>query len=275
MGMSEHEFGQEGFCEHLEPPFFFIYLLFFWGGAPQHPALLLPLLQLRPREQEEEEEEARAGSSPAPCSCPGRPEGSAAPRPSPFPGFAAGPGAVSQPLPRFRNQGSAAPGLAPTFSTGALVLRACPGGRPRATRTGGGGGNRARAEPRARPGTPGRAPRPPLLTQRARSALRARPRGATARSRARATPSLPLLLLLLLLLSSSSSSPPARRPAAGGRSPAARPAMPEKRPFERLPADVCPLNYGLCLKPDLIDFTFEGKLEAAVQVRPGRARTTP
>lgn len=49
-------------------------------------------------------------------------------------------------------------------------------------------------------------------------------------------------------------------------------AMPEKRPFERLPADVSPLNYGLCLKPDLVDFTFEGKLEAAVQVppRPGR-----
>ncbi|KAM8988593.1 puromycin-sensitive aminopeptidase [Ara ararauna] len=43
--------------------------------------------------------------------------------------------------------------------------------------------------------------------------------------------------------------------------------MPEKRPFERLPADVSPLNYGLCLKPDLIDFTFEGKLEAAVQVK--------
>ncbi|TRZ07771.1 hypothetical protein HGM15179_019334 [Zosterops borbonicus] len=43
--------------------------------------------------------------------------------------------------------------------------------------------------------------------------------------------------------------------------------MPEKRPFERLPADVSPLNYGLCLKPDLIDFTFEGKLEAAVQAQ--------
>lgn len=44
-------------------------------------------------------------------------------------------------------------------------------------------------------------------------------------------------------------------------------AMPEKRPFERLPAEVRPVNYGLCLKPDLIDFTFEGKLEAAVEVR--------
>ncbi|XP_075438209.1 puromycin-sensitive aminopeptidase-like protein [Ascaphus truei] len=42
--------------------------------------------------------------------------------------------------------------------------------------------------------------------------------------------------------------------------------MPDRRPFERLPADVRPVNYGLCLKPDLIDFTFEGKLEAAVQV---------
>ncbi|XP_056403546.1 puromycin-sensitive aminopeptidase [Hyla sarda] len=42
--------------------------------------------------------------------------------------------------------------------------------------------------------------------------------------------------------------------------------MPDRRPFERLPADVRPVNYGLCLKPDLIDFTFEGKLEAAVEV---------
>uniref|UniRef100_A0A7I2V3D7 Aminopeptidase puromycin sensitive n=1 Tax=Homo sapiens TaxID=9606 RepID=A0A7I2V3D7_HUMAN len=42
-------------------------------------------------------------------------------------------------------------------------------------------------------------------------------------------------------------------------------AMPEKRPFERLPADVSPINYSLCLKPDLLDFTFEGKLEAAAQ----------
>lgn len=46
-------------------------------------------------------------------------------------------------------------------------------------------------------------------------------------------------------------------------------AMPEKRPFERLPAEVRPINYGLCLKPDLIDFTFEGKLEAAVEVALG------
>ncbi|XP_033913906.1 puromycin-sensitive aminopeptidase-like [Acipenser ruthenus] len=42
--------------------------------------------------------------------------------------------------------------------------------------------------------------------------------------------------------------------------------MPEKRPFERLPTDVSPVNYGLSLKPDLIDFTFEGKLEATVEV---------
>ncbi|XP_053553656.1 puromycin-sensitive aminopeptidase [Bombina bombina] len=42
--------------------------------------------------------------------------------------------------------------------------------------------------------------------------------------------------------------------------------MPDRRPFERLPADVRPINYGLCLKPDLIDFTFEGKLEADVEV---------
>lgn len=43
--------------------------------------------------------------------------------------------------------------------------------------------------------------------------------------------------------------------------------MPERRPFVRLPADVYPVNYGLCLKPDLIDFTFEGKLDAQVEVR--------
>ncbi|KAJ4944929.1 hypothetical protein JOQ06_013468 [Pogonophryne albipinna] len=42
--------------------------------------------------------------------------------------------------------------------------------------------------------------------------------------------------------------------------------MPERRPFVRLPADVYPVNYGLCLKPDLIVFTFEGKLEAVVEV---------
>lgn len=47
-----------------------------------------------------------------------------------------------------------------------------------------------------------------------------------------------------------------------------RRTMPERRPFVRLPADVYPVNYGLCLKPDLIDFTFEGKLEALVEVRP-------
>lgn len=46
-----------------------------------------------------------------------------------------------------------------------------------------------------------------------------------------------------------------------------RGTMPESRPFVRLPTDVYPVNYGLCLKPDLIDFTFEGKLEALVEVR--------
>nr|XP_039331881.1 puromycin-sensitive aminopeptidase isoform X2 [Saimiri boliviensis boliviensis] len=67
----------------------------------------------------------------------------------------------------------------------------------------------------------------------------------------------PLLLLLL-----SRSSRRCRRLHSLGLA-----AMPEKRPFERLPADVSPINYSLCLKPDLLDFTFEGKLEAAAQVR--------
>ncbi|KPP72077.1 puromycin-sensitive aminopeptidase-like, partial [Scleropages formosus] len=42
--------------------------------------------------------------------------------------------------------------------------------------------------------------------------------------------------------------------------------MPERRPFARLPTDVSPVNYALWLKPDLVDFTFEGKVEARVQV---------
>ncbi|XP_056323860.1 puromycin-sensitive aminopeptidase [Danio aesculapii] len=46
-------------------------------------------------------------------------------------------------------------------------------------------------------------------------------------------------------------------------------SMPERRPFVRLPTDVYPVNYGLRLKPDLVDFTFEGKLEAAVEVTQG------
>uniref|UniRef100_A0A8C2DRE0 Aminopeptidase n=1 Tax=Cyprinus carpio TaxID=7962 RepID=A0A8C2DRE0_CYPCA len=46
-------------------------------------------------------------------------------------------------------------------------------------------------------------------------------------------------------------------------------SMPERRPFVRLPTDVYPVNYGLRLKPDLIDLTFEGKLEAAVEVTQG------
>ncbi|XP_003222532.2 puromycin-sensitive aminopeptidase [Anolis carolinensis] len=66
--------------------------------------------------------------------------------------------------------------------------------------------------------------------------------------------------------SSASPFPPPSSPASDS-SCAAAATMPEKRPFERLPAEVRPINYGLCLKPDLIDFTFEGKLEAAVEVK--------
>ncbi|XP_061626215.1 puromycin-sensitive aminopeptidase [Phyllopteryx taeniolatus] len=43
-------------------------------------------------------------------------------------------------------------------------------------------------------------------------------------------------------------------------------AMAKRRPFERLPTDVYPVNYGLCLQPDLVNFTFGGKLQAMVEV---------
>nr|XP_060636893.1 puromycin-sensitive aminopeptidase isoform X2 [Anolis sagrei ordinatus] len=65
----------------------------------------------------------------------------------------------------------------------------------------------------------------------------------------------------------SSSASPSSSPPSCNSSCLAAATMPEKRPFERLPAEVRPINYGLCLKPDLIDFTFEGKLEAAVEVK--------
>ena len=41
----------------------------------------------------------------------------------------------------------------------------------------------------------------------------------------------------------------------------------EKKPFERLPVDVVPVNYKLELKPDLAAFTFQGQLEITVQVK--------
>lgn len=40
----------------------------------------------------------------------------------------------------------------------------------------------------------------------------------------------------------------------------------EKKPFERLPVDVVPINYKVELKPDLQAFTFQGKLEITVKV---------
>uniref|UniRef100_S4RRJ8 Aminopeptidase n=1 Tax=Petromyzon marinus TaxID=7757 RepID=S4RRJ8_PETMA len=43
--------------------------------------------------------------------------------------------------------------------------------------------------------------------------------------------------------------------------------MPEKRPFERLPMDVLPLNYALTLKPDVKDSTFEGREEILLEVK--------
>lgn len=40
----------------------------------------------------------------------------------------------------------------------------------------------------------------------------------------------------------------------------------EKKPFERLPTDVVPVNYKVELRPDLKAFTFQGKLEITVKV---------
>ena len=40
----------------------------------------------------------------------------------------------------------------------------------------------------------------------------------------------------------------------------------EKKPFERLPVDVVPINYKVELKPDLVAFTFQGKLEITAKV---------
>ncbi|XP_071496588.1 puromycin-sensitive aminopeptidase-like [Diadema antillarum] len=43
--------------------------------------------------------------------------------------------------------------------------------------------------------------------------------------------------------------------------------MPEKKPFERLPSTVVPVNYKISLKPDLEKFTFSGKETVTVQVK--------
>ena len=45
----------------------------------------------------------------------------------------------------------------------------------------------------------------------------------------------------------------------------------EKKPFERLPVDVVPINYKVQLQPNLEAFTFQGQLEITVKVR--RANT--
>ena len=41
----------------------------------------------------------------------------------------------------------------------------------------------------------------------------------------------------------------------------------EKKPFERLPSDVVPVNYKLELRPDLAAFTFQGKLDLTAKVQ--------
>ena len=43
--------------------------------------------------------------------------------------------------------------------------------------------------------------------------------------------------------------------------------MPEKKPFERLPKDIIPVNYVLRLQPDIKGFTFDGHEEITVKVR--------
>ena len=51
-------------------------------------------------------------------------------------------------------------------------------------------------------------------------------------------------------------------------------ALTEKKPFERLPVDVVPINYKLELQPDLDTFKFRGKLEITVQVMLGQSMCT-
>lgn len=40
-----------------------------------------------------------------------------------------------------------------------------------------------------------------------------------------------------------------------------------KKPFERLPSNVVPKNYGLTLQPNLTEFTFTGKEVIDLEVR--------
>lgn len=44
--------------------------------------------------------------------------------------------------------------------------------------------------------------------------------------------------------------------------------MPDKKPFQRLPNSIIPVNYNIRLKPNLTNFTFEGteKIELDVSV---------
>ena len=42
-----------------------------------------------------------------------------------------------------------------------------------------------------------------------------------------------------------------------------------KKDFKRLPTDVIPVNYCLELKPDLQNFTFDGKVRVTVNVKKG------
>ena len=41
----------------------------------------------------------------------------------------------------------------------------------------------------------------------------------------------------------------------------------EKKPFQRLPTDVIPVNYAVELQPDLQKFTFNGKIDITFEVK--------
>ncbi|OWF36629.1 Puromycin-sensitive aminopeptidase [Mizuhopecten yessoensis] len=43
--------------------------------------------------------------------------------------------------------------------------------------------------------------------------------------------------------------------------------MPDKKPFQRLPLDACPVNYSIRLQPNLKSFTFDGLEDIQLKVK--------